>query len=506
MADPFPPQVYLVGAGPGDPGMLTLRAVEALGRADLVLYDRLVSRRILDHAPARAERVCVADLAEQYVDRYPLIHAALVAGARAGKVVVRLKGGDPFVYGRGGEEAEALVAAGIPFEVVPGVTAGLGAASHAGIPLTHRLHSSAVAFVTGHEAPDKDALLLDWEALARFPGTLVVYMAMAHVEAVVAALLRAGKPADTPAAAVHQATTGRQQTVTAPLTDLPGALRAARMAAPALLLIGSVVSLRSHLAWFEKRPLFGKRVLVTRPRQQAGDLARRLEELGAVVDLLPVIEIRDPADWSAVDAALGRLGEFQWLVFTSANGVHALVRRLRETGRDLRALGGLRLAAIGPSTSEALRNYQLDADLVPDEYRSESLAAALGQRAAGQRILLARADRGREILREELSAVAVVEQVAVYSQVDAVDEASPAIAALRRGEVDYVTCTSSNIVRALWGALDAATRERLKGGRPGLVSISPVTSTAIRELGLPVAAEAEEFAVEGLVAALVGAV
>jgi uroporphyrinogen III methyltransferase/synthase len=498
------PTVYLVGAGPGDPGLLTLRAVECLAQADLIVYDKLAAPRVLDYAPPTAERICVADLADCHVERYRPIQQTLIEGARQGRRVVRLKGGDPFVFGRGGEEAEALRQAGVPFEVVPGVTAALGAAAYAGIPLTHRQHASAVALVTGHEDPTKPGTALDWEALARFPGTLVFYMGMSRLARLVAALMSHGKAASTPAAVVHWATTGEQQTVAAPLGELAAAVQKAGVAAPAVVLVGPVVGLRERLAWFERRPLLGKRVLVTRPQRQAGDLVRRLELLGAVPLVLPAVEIGPPADWGPVDRAIDELADYQWLAFTSGNGVGAFLGRLRARGRDLRALGGLKLAAIGPATAEALRGYHLEPEIVPAEFRSEALAAALMEHVAGKAVLLARADRGRELLREELARAARrVEQVAVYSQVDAVDAGAPVLDFLRRGEIDYVTVTSSNIARALLGALDEVCRARLKSGETRLVSISPVTSAAVRELGLPVAAEATAYTAPGLVDALV---
>ena len=498
------PTVYLVGAGPGDPGLLTLRAVECLAQADLVVYDKLAAPRMLDYAPPAAERICVADLADCHVERYRPIQQTLIEGARAGRRVVRLKGGDPFLFGRGGEEGEALRQAGIPFEVVPGVTAALGAAAYAGIPLTHRQHASAVALVTGHEDPTKPSTSLDWDALARFPGTLVFYMGMSRLARIVASLVGHGKSAATPAAVVHWGTTGDQQTVEAALGELPAAVQQAGVTAPAVVIVGPVVSLRGRLDWFERRPLRGKRVLVTRPRHQANELVRRLELLGAVPLVLPAVEIAPPADWAAVDRAIDELPSYQWLVFTSSNGVSAFLSRLRARGRDLRALGGVRLAAIGPATAEMLRGYHLEPDVVPAEYRSEALAAALAEHVAGQAVLLARADRGRELLREELARTARrVEQVAVYRQVDAVDAASPALDWLRRGEIDYVTLTSSNIARALVRALDEVCKGRLESGEVRLVSISPVTSAAVRELGLPVAAEASEYTAEGLVDALV---
>lgn len=500
---PMEPQVFLVGAGPGHPGLLTLRAVECLAQADLVLYDRLVPPRLLEHAPAHAERICVADLPGCHPERWPHIHNAMITAARQGKRVVRLKGGDPFIFGRGGEEAQALRQAGIAYEIVPGVTSGLGAAAFAGIPLTHRLHASAVAFITGHEQGAKPGSILDWEALARFPGTLVVYMGMARLPTIVQALIEYGKDPQTPAAAIRQASTSQQQTIVAPLCDLPAAVRNADMQPPAIVVIGSSVSLRPHLAWFEQRPLFGRQILVTRPRHQAGELVKRLEALGATPLTLPAIEVREPADWTLVDRALADLPRYQWLVFTSANGVHALFRRLRHLGRDLRSLATVQLAAIGPATAAALREYHLEPDVIPSEYRSESLAAVLKERVVGQRVLLARADRGRDLLRAELANIATVEQVAVYSQVDVQGADAQTLGLLREGKIDYVTVTSSNIARVLLRSLDTACRARIEAGEVRLVSISPVTSATIREFGLPVAAEASEYTVAGVVDALV---
>ena len=483
--------VCLVGAGPGHPGLLTLRAVECLRQADLVLYDRLVPEELLIHAPEAVRRVCIDET---------LIHQTMIDAARQGLHVVRLKGGDPLLFGRGGEEAAALRQAGVPFEIVPGVTAALGAAACAGIPLTHRLYAGAVALVTGHEAPETR---LDWANLAGFPGTLVVYMGVARLEAIVRSLIEHGKSGDTPAAAIHRGATPDQRTVQSTLSELPAVVRREGVEAPALIVIGEVVRLRDELAWFESRPLFGKRVLITRPRHQAGDMAARVENLGGRAVLLPTVEIAEPADWSPVDRALDCLREYHWLVFTSSNGVHAFIKRLRHTGRDLRALGGLRLAVIGPATADALRAYHLEPDVTPDEFNSEGLAASLRQRVAGQRVLLARADRGIDLLREELAQVAQVDQTAVYSQRDALlEEDAKALRMLSGGEIDYVTLTSSNIAKALLQALDGAAREHIQAGRTRLATISPRTSATVREFGLPVAAEATEYTTEGVLTAL----
>ncbi len=499
------PLVSLVGAGPGHPGLLTLRAAELLRQADLFLYDRLVPIELLsEHLREGAEIVCVADLAPRHEQRVHCVPKAMIAAARQGRRVVRLKGGDPSLFGRAGEEGQALREAGIAFEIVPGVTAALGAAAFAGIPLTHRAHASAVAFLAGHESPDKPESALDWPLLARFPGTLVVYMGMSRLAVIAQQLIEHGRDPSTPAAVVQCASSGDQRTVEGPLSELPALVNQSGVSAPAIIVIGPVVALRRQLAWFEQSPLFGKRILVTRPRRQAGELVERLIELGAVPLLLPAVEIRPPADWQPVDAALAQLARYQWLVFTSANGVHSFLGRLRVRGLDLRALGHLRLAAIGPKTAEALRHYHLEPDVVPARYQSEDLAAALKEHLRpGERVLLARADRGRELLLNELAKTCEVEPIVVYAQVDAVEPASRVLDCLRRGEIDAVTLTSSNIARALIGQLDAPTRARLESGETALVSISPVTSADVRRLGLPIAAQAREATAAGIVEALI---
>jgi uroporphyrinogen III methyltransferase/synthase len=504
--DPTEPLVFLVGAGPGDPGLLTLRAVEILAAADLVLYDQLVPRRLLDFAAPHAERVCVRDLPATAQDKYPNIYARMIEGARAGKRVVRLKGGDPLVFGRGGEEAEALRASGIPYEIVPGVTAALATAAFLDIPLTHRSHTSAVAFVTGHELPTKPGSKLDWEALARFPGTLAVYMGIARLPILVSELLRHGKPPDTPAVIAERVSTGEMRSVKTRLADLEAVRRAAGLEAPGLILIGECAAFRPDVSWFEARPLFGRRVLVTRPRHQAEPMVRALEHLGAVPAVLPTMTIRDPADFGPLDDALAKLrspdGGFDWVVFTSANGVTAFFRRLKHHGRDVRDLGRVKLAAIGPKTADALRHYHLTADVVPDLFIAEGLVAVLRERVKGQRVLLVRANRGRDHLPNELSRVASVSQVTAYEQVDEVDAESPALAALRRGEIEFVTLSSSNVARGLLGTFDEHLKGRVMRGDVKLVCISPETGKAVRELGYPVAAEATVYTADGLIDAV----
>ncbi|MCS7016787.1 MAG: uroporphyrinogen-III C-methyltransferase [Gemmatales bacterium] len=489
--------MYLVGAGPGDPGLITLRAIECLQEADVVIYDRLASERLLDWAP-QAEKHCVTEWGEAHAQRAPKVTELLVSLACQGKTVVRLKGGDPLVFGRGGEELLTLAEAGVPFEVVPGVTAAIAAGAYTGVPLTHRGLSSAVPLITGHQAdgsPD-----LDWASLARFPGTLAIYMGFDRLGYIAEQLLAHGLPAETPALTVQWATTGQQRCVHTTLANLGRAVREAPLGPPAVTLIGPVVSLRDTLLWFERRPLFGRRILLTRPRGQAESLARQLERLGALVDVWPLLEIGPPPQPELVYEALRQLrrGAFDWLVFTSVNGVHATIRALDEMEADLRVLGEVKLAAIGPATAQALAQYHLRADVIPGEYRSEGLAQTLVPRVRGQRLLLLRADRGREILLELLKEVAHVEQVAVYAQRE-IPGIPPLVAdRLRRGEYDFVPLTSSNLARIFAGRIEPAMRQHL-GNRTQLVALSPVTGDTLRQLGLPVAAEATSYTMTGLV-------
>ena len=497
--------VTLVGAGPGDPGLLTLRGLEALSRADVIVHDHLAPARLLDHAPAGALRISAGKSAGHCTLSQDEINALLVEQARMGRRVVRLKGGDPYVFGRGGEEGEYLRARGIPFAVVPGVTAALGATAYAGIPVTHRGSASAVAFVTGHDDPDDPRSRLDWPALARFPGTLVVYMGVTRLPALCRALIRGGKPTETPAAVVEAGTLPRQRTVVGTLADLADRAGSAGISPPALLVVGDVVARRADLNWFESLPLFGQRIVVTRPADESGASLSALEALGAEAIAAPMVRILPVEDSRHLDDAIGRIGSFDWLVFTSGNGVRHFFGRLEALGRDLRALGSIRLAAIGPATAEALADYHLKADLVPESHRSEALAGALAGPAAGRRVLLAMADRGRAILKHELAQFASVEQVAVYRNADA-ESLDPAILGrIEAGSVDWVTLTSPAIAGRFHSLLSDEARDRI-GREVRLASLSPVTTAAIEHLGWTAAVEADPYTWDGLVAAIRGAV
>ena len=487
--------VYLVGAGPGDPGLLTRRGFEILTTAEVVVYDHLASPRLLDIAPPSALRISAGKTIGHCTLSQGQINDVLAEQARLGRRVVRLKGGDPYVFGRGAEEAEHLRRLGIPFLVVPGVTAALGATSYAGIPVTHRDTASAVAFVTGHaqggEPPDQPSRL-DWSALARFPGTLVIYMGVTRLASLCRTLIAEGKDPETPAAMIQSGTLSRQRTVVATLASLPERASEAAIGPPALLVVGAVVEHRADLAWFEDRPLFGQRIVVTRPGDESDRSAEVLEALGAEILIAPTVRILPVGDFGPLDRALDRIGSFDWLVFTSGNGVRHFLDRLEARGRDLRALGHVQLAAIGPATAEALARYHLKADLVPDSYRSEALAGALLGRVAGKRVLLARADRGRTILKDELERVAEVEQVPTYRNVDVEALPPDVLDRIVEGSVDWITLTSSAIAERLFALLPDEARGRL-GRSIRLASISPVTSAAVARLGGSVAAEASDL-------------
>jgi len=480
-------RVYLVGAGPGDPGLLTARALELIALADVILYDRLIPEAALDGARADSELVFVGK--EGAGDSVPQDQTLdlLLARARAGRTVVRLKGGDPFVFGRGGEEALALREAGIPFEVVPGVTAGVAASAYAGIPVTHRGLASAVAFVTGHTREDADEEI-DWNGLARFPGTLVFYMGVRELQTIAAALIDAGRPPQQAAAVVEAGTLATQRTVRAPLAEIASAAREHDVRAPAITLVGEVARMADVLAWLPDRPLAGVSVVVTRARERASGLSRSLRELGARVIEAPAIRTQ-PLDGPALDPSA-----YDLICLTSPNAVAGLFARLAAGGRDARALAGIRIAAIGPGTSEALTGHGVIADIVPTQSTAEGLVEAL-QGVEVRRALIPRALIARDVLPDSLRARgAEVEILPVYETLPAPLSERTRRAAL---DADYVTFTSSSTVRnfiAVAGP-DFSARTRL-------LSIGPATTATLREHGLEPHVEARRHDVEGVVQAL----
>ena len=490
--------IYLVGAGPGDPGLITLRGVECLKRADVVLFDYLVNPSILSHAPQNAEKICLGRHGQGRIWPQEEVNSRMVQLAREGKTVVRLKGGDPAIFARLVDELTELSQAHVAFEVVPGITAALAATSYAGIPLTHRGAASAVALITAQEDQDKTVSTLNYESLAKFSGTLVFYMGVTTAPHWTRRLLQAGKSPQTPVAIVHRCSLPDQQVINCSLADVAKRLAPEqRIRPPVIVVVGEVTNLAPVRSWFDQRPLFGVRVMVTRPADQAAKLRLLLEESGAQVMLQPAIEIRAATDWTSVDRVLDRLDQFDWLVFSSTNGVSHFFARLLERGLDLRAIGPLKIACVGPGTASRLQDFHLHADLQPDQHRAEEFAATLAEHAAGQRFCLVRTNRGRELIPEQLvQAGGVVEQVEAYRSRD-VTVADPAVAeALGKGQIDWITVTSSAIARSLVGLF----ADDLHKAR--LATISPVTSATLRELGFEPAAEAETYTMQGLVEAI----
>ena len=496
-----PGKVYLVGAGPGDPGLITVKGLQLLKEADVVIYDRLVDPRLLEHARADAEMINVGKGRNDHSFTQEEINDLLVKHGSAGEQVTRLKGGDPFVFGRGGEEALELVAAGIPFEVVPGITSAIGALAYAGIPITHRKVAASFAVVTGSEDPSRPNSGVDWPALAHV-DTLVVLMGMEALPNVVDAMLAEGKPSDTPVALVRWGTRPDQETVSGDLTNIVERVKAAGLQAPAVTVIGPVAGLRERLRWFDTGPLFGQRVLVTRTRQQASVLSAMLTQRGALPIELPTIVVEPLESGAAMDKALDDLNNYRWTVFTSANAVTIFFERLAARGLDARALGAVQVCAIGPGTARVLGEHGIKADYTSDESVAESLMEGLRERLQpGDRVLLPRANAGRATLLEGLrEAGALVDEVHLYRTIPAEDIAARAREVFAEG-VDTVTFASSSTVKNLVDALDGDV-ETLN--RCIVACIGPVTAETARGLGIRVDVEATEHTVPGMVEALEG--
>lgn len=488
--------VYLVGAGPGDPGLITVRALELVATADVILHDRLIPEEALHGARPDARLIDVGKRPGEPTIEQAEIEGLMIEAAKAGRSVVRLKGGDPFVFGRGGEEGEALASAEIPFEVVPGVTAGVAAPAYAGIPVTHRDDASAVAFATGHEDPDKGESALDWDALAAFPGTLVLYMGMKRLAENAAALIAGGRDPNQPAAAIERGTMSDQRTVTATLGDLAEVAEREGIGAPAVIVVGPVAARRQALAWLERRPLSGRRIVVTRARAQASGLASRLGDLGAEVIELPAIRIEPRIDSEQVRRAVNDLHSYALVCLTSPNGVRLLFEAMTEAGLDARALANATVAAIGPGTAAELAAHGIQADVVPEEFVAEALVEAIADVPVKNRpVLVARAAEARDVLPEALrERGGDVDVVALYETVAEPPEAG-AVEAARAA--DYLTFTSSSTVRNLVAALGEDLPQNTR-----VVSIGPITSEAAREAGLKVDVEAERHDIEGLIEAL----
>ncbi|MDP2916912.1 MAG: uroporphyrinogen-III C-methyltransferase [Dehalococcoidia bacterium] len=494
-------KVYLVGAGPGDPGLITVKAAECLRRADVVVYDHLADEQLLELASPGAERIYAGKTATEHAREQDEINQLLVTRAKEGKTVVRLKGGDPFVLGRGGEEAEALAKNGIPFEIVPGISSAIAVPAYAGIPVTHRGVASSFAVITGHEDPGKESSSINWHKLATGVDTLVFLMGMQNLPKIRAQLVEHGRPADTPVAVIKEGTKPEQRTITGTLGNIVAKVKEAGLSAPAIIVVGEVVKLRDKIRWFDNRPLFGKRVLVTRARHQASVLSRLLAERGAEPIELPSIEIRPVDDTSELDRAVLNLGSYHWLLFTSVNGVDAFFNRLGKLGLDARAFCGINIGAIGSATAEALETRGIRADYVPEVFTSDGIIAGLkSYDVKGKRFLLPRADIADKELVQGLTGLgAEVREIASYRTVPAKDTASRVKELLQAGQIDVITFTSSSTVSRLMAALG---KPKPDLGGTVITCIGPKTAQTAAGYGLKVDILAKEHTIPGLVTAI----
>jgi uroporphyrinogen III methyltransferase/synthase len=499
----MPGKVFLVGAGPGDPGLLTLKGKRCLERADVVIYDYLANPRLLDYAPAHAERVMVGKHGGGARVEQDVITRLIIEHAVRGKVVVRLKGGDPFIFGRGGEEAAAVQQAGIDFEIVPGVSSAVAVPAYAGIPLTHREFASNVIFATGYEYPNKPAPAVHWTELARSGSTLVLLMATQQLRASMEKLLAGGLGADTPVALIRWGTRAAQRTIVGTVATIAALAAAHGIKPPAIAVVGQVVRLREALNWFERKPLFGRRIVITRPRAQAAEFADQLEAWGAEVIPFPTIETVPPSSMAALDAAIRRAAEFEWVVFTSANGVRVFFERLQTLGTDVRDWHRARFAAIGPQTAKALQAYCIHVETIPEEFRAEGIVAALAQAGvAGARVLLPRAAGAREVLPAQLRELgAVVEEVATYAAVLPHAAAQELRDVLLRGEADLVTFTSSSTVHNFAAVFEGQVEQVL--ARAAVGCIGPITAETARSYGMTVSIQPESYTIPAFVEAIV---
>ncbi|MDQ7031244.1 MAG: uroporphyrinogen-III C-methyltransferase [Desulfonauticus sp.] len=492
-------KVYLVGAGPGDPGLFTLKGKTVLEKADVVVYDYLANEDLLQYCPG-AEKIYVGKKGGDHTLPQAKINQLIIDKALEGKVVVRLKGGDPYVFGRGGEEAEDLVKQGIDFEVVPGITSAVAACAYAGIPVTHRNFASSVSFITGHEDPQKAESAIDWNALVKSKSTLVFFMGVKNLSIIVQNLLSAGMDPHMPVALVHWGTTCKQKTLVSKLDKVVEDAKQANFRPPSLIVIGKVVQLKPVLDWFEKKPLLGKTVVVTRAREQASDLKAKLQELGACVLECPTIKVRPLDDYSRAYSVLEKLDLYDWLVFTSVNGVKFFWKLLRDSHLDARALGGLRVAAIGPATQNALEKLGIYPDFVPSKYVAEDVVEGLLDLGIkGKGVLIPRAKVAREVLPEELAkAGARVEVLPVYETVLAEDNKDKLVLALEQGNVDFITFTSSSTVKNFFALIDKNSFA-LQLQKVSLVSIGPITSATLKKFGFQPDLEASTYTIDGLV-------
>ena len=496
--------VYLVGAGPGDPGLLTLKAKACIEKGDVLIYDNLANRVFLEYAREDAERIYVGKEGGKHTLSQDKINELIVHKAEQGLNVVRLKGGDPFIFGRGGEEAQVLVKAGVFFEVVPGVTSAIAVPAYAGIPLTHREHTSTVAFITGHEDPTKDTSDIAWDKLATGAGTLVFLMGVGNLEKIAFRLMEHGRAPETPVAVIRKGTVAEQRTVTGCLKDISEIAEKEKIRAPAVIVVGDVVHLRKELNWFEEKPLFGKRIIVTRAREQASEFLSALSEMGAGCLEFPTIKVLPPESFEGLDRSIHDIETYHWLIFTSVNGVKYFFDRLETLSRDVRDLKGLKIAAIGPATAEAVTSKGLRIDLIPEEYRAESVVEAFRKEdIEGKRILLPRAREAREVLPEELEKLgAVVDVVEAYRTVKPEEDKEKIMGMLRQGDIHMVTFTSSSTVSNFMDMFHGApVLDWME--KTAVACIGPVTAKRAQDQGLKVSLVAPEYTIPSFTRAIV---
>ncbi len=492
-------KVYLVGAGPGDPGLVTLRAKECIENADVIIYDHLANPEMLGWARDDAEITYVGKTPGESRSNQNEINALLIKKAHEGKQVVRLKGGDPFVFGRGAEEAQAIAEAGIPFEVVPGISSSIAGPAYAGIPVTHRAHNSHVTFFTGHEDPAKTESAIDYAALAKLGGTQVMLMGVERLGSITSEMLKHGVRGDLPVALVRWATTGQQETLTGMLRDIAQKAVANSFAAPAVAIFGEVVALRDQLNWYEKRPLFRKTIVVTRTRKQASVLSSKLRSLGASVIELPTIRIEPPSDLREFAELVQDAHNYDWIVFTSANGVEAFFNIFFKLYDDTREIGGARIAAIGPATAQRVKDFHLHVDLQPKEFVAEDVVREFKKQGSVEnlKVLLVRAEKARDVLPKELSGLgAIVDETFAYRTVPETRDTSGARQQLAKHGADLITFTSSSTVEN-FVALGLPWPKGMQ-----VASIGPITSQTARDHGLKVEVEAKRHDIDGLVEAI----
>lgn len=496
--------VYLVGAGPGDRDLITVKGLNVLKSADIVIYDHLANIDLLKEVRDDAEKIYVGKKAGTHTLDQKQINDLIIEKAKAKKIVVRLKGGDPFVFGRGGEEALALNKSNIPFEIVPGITSGIAAPAYAGIPVTHRNMATSVSFITGHEDPTKKNSQLNWKAIASMHGTLVFYMGVHNLESIVLKLIEYGKPETTPAAVIQRGATTLQKTIIGKLGNIVGKAEKADIKPPALVIVGEVVSLYPDLSWYEKKPLFGKRIIVTRARSQASGLAVILENLGANVIMLPTIKIIEAEDMAPLDSAIKNLADYNWIIFTSVNGVESFFERLFQSGQDSRNLSNNKICVIGPSTADKLNSFGLKADLQPDEFIADAIVEIFNKMdISGKKILLPRADIARADLRLGLEKCgAQISEVIAYQTSIEDKQDEKVIEEIQSGCFDLVTFTSSSTVKNF---VQLIGRKYLKQAfsSASIASIGPITQKTAVSFGLKVNIQPEKYTIPDLVQSIV---